>query len=212
MIGYLVQEIIALVGDFLICFGYQNASAMGLSVASDNVLYVLDSTAANLVYRTVNPNQENTAAGGAPTFNTMNFGTVSGTTGADVLTKLAVLSATAGDTVLVMDTGTTPLATPALVTGGVQGFIEGFVDTMAVAPTKLVPANNAVVNLPGTTMNVTLSWAAVTGATSYDVVVNGSWLLLPVNLSPQTLTLTRWLLITALPILGVCTFMALELQ
>jgi hypothetical protein len=151
-------------------------SAKGLAVASNNVLYVMDSTAANLVLRSVNPNQENTAAGGAPTFNTMNFGTVSGTNNADILTSMAVLSATAGDTVLVMDTGFTPVlpAVQTLVTGGVEGCIEGFVDTMAVAPTKLVPANNAVVSLPGNTMNVTLSWAAVPGATSYQVVVNGS--------------------------------------
>ena len=45
---------------------------------------------------------------------------------------------------------------------------------MAVAPTGLVPANAAVVSFPGNTPSVTLSWAAVTGATDYQVVLNGS--------------------------------------
>jgi len=147
--------------------GQTLTSATALAVGGNNVLYVMDSTAANLVYRSVNPNQENTTAGGAPTFNSMNFGTVSGTAPADTLTSMAVLTAIAGDTVLVMDT-TGP------TTSGVAGCLEGFLDTMAVAPVKLVPANNAVVTFPGNTPSVTLSWAAVTGATGYQVVLNGT--------------------------------------
>jgi hypothetical protein len=138
----------------------------GIAVGTNNVLYVTDKTG-TFVWRSVNPNQENTAAGGAPTFNSMNFGTVSGTALADNLSSMAVISATTGDTVVVMDT-TAP------TTSGVAGCLEGFLDTMAVAPTGLVPANNAVVSFPGNTPSVTLSWKAVTGATGYDVVINGA--------------------------------------
>ena len=140
----------------------------GIAVGTNNVLYVTDSTG-TFVWRSVNPNQENTAAGGAPTFNSMNFGTVSGTAIVDKLSSMAVISATAGDTVVVMDT-TAP------TTSGVAGCLEGFLDTMAVAPTGLVPANNAVVTFPGNpgnTPTTALSWKAVTGATGYQVIVNG---------------------------------------
>jgi hypothetical protein len=155
----------------------------GIAVGTNNVLYVTDTKAAvngTFVWRSVNPNQENTTAGGAPTFNSMNFGTVSGTALSDNLSSMAVLTATAGDTVLVMDT-TAP------VTSGVAGCLEGFLDTMAVAPTKLVPANNAVVSFPGATPSVTLGWAAVTGATGYQVVVNGGT---PVTVTTNSYTFT----------------------
>ena len=138
--------------------------AVGIAVSTNGVLYVADSNTANFVQRSVNPGQENTAAGGAPTFCSMAFG--GNSTG--MLTSMAVISATTGNTVVVMD------STMPTYANGVAGTLEGFVDTMAVAPTGLVPANNAVVSLPGNTMNVTLSWKAVTGATSYQVVVNGS--------------------------------------
>src|SRR5208283_490012 len=86
-----------------------------------------------------------------------------------MLSWMAVLSATTGNTVYVIDN-----AQPAQSGYGYSGCIEGFVDTMAVAPAKLVPANNAVVTFPGNTPSVTLSWAAVTGATGYQVVLNGT--------------------------------------
>src|SRR5208283_3143350 len=86
-----------------------------------------------------------------------------------MLSWMAVLSATTGNTVYVIDN-----AQPAQSGYGYSGCIEGFVDTMAVAPTKLVPANAAVVSFPGNTPSVTLSWAAVTGVTVYQVVLNGS--------------------------------------
>ncbi len=140
--------------------------AVDLAVATNGVMYVGDSNVANFVQRSLNPNQEYAASGaGAPTFCSMAFGGQSTGT----LSWMAVLSATTGNTVYVIDN-----AQPAQSGYGYSGCIEGFVDTMAVAPTKLVPANAAVVSFPGNTPSVTLSWAAVTGATDYQVVLNGS--------------------------------------
>jgi len=148
-----------------------NSKPAGISVAANNVLYVADATnsATNtFVLRSVNPNQENTTAGGAPTFNSMYFGTAAGTALTDTLSSMAVLSATTGNTVYVLDTNNPT------VTGGVIGCLEGFSDTFAAAPTKLSPANNAVVSFPGQTASVTLSWSAITGANAYQVYVNGT--------------------------------------
>jgi len=141
-------------------------NAVGIAVSTNGILYVADggTPTTTFVQRSLNPNQENTAAGGAPTFCSMAFGGNSDGT----LSSLAVLSATTGNTVVVMDT-----SAPA-ASNGVAGCMEGFVDTLSVAPTKLVPANNAIVSFPGSTPSITLSWAAVPGATAYQVTLNGT--------------------------------------
>ena len=134
--------------------------ASGLTVSKDGTLYSSGAIAGQGIYRTLNPNSVNTAGSSSASWDQMNGFTFPATfPAAGVLSRgVSVISATAGNTIMAIESAAT---TSALTGYGYTGAIYGIVDTFIVAPGSPSPASNALLTSP---TSVTLKWTAIAGA------------------------------------------------
>ena len=135
-------------------------NATGVAVATGGALYASDAVATNSVFRTLNP----TAT--TPTVTQLNFVGSGFTATTGTALDLNVVSGTAANNVYIIDSGVA-----AGTTYLYAGRIRGFSDTMMAAPAITAPKTGTVLT---TTTFAALSWPAVTGATDYQISIDGN--------------------------------------